>query len=174
MSTAGTLYLIDGSLYIFRSWHAVPPTFHDHEGAPVNAVYGFTRFLCDFLERVKPTHAVVAFDESLTSSFRNTIYPEYKANRELPPDELRKQFWYCKQVATALGLCVLSHAHYEADDLIGSALWGLRSHGFRGVIVSGVVESDATSLALEITHRPASAPVCSAVPVSSGSTPWAR
>jgi len=135
-STAGTLYLIDGSLYIFRSWHAVPPTFHDHEGAPVNAVYGFTRFLCDFLDRVKPTHAVVAFDESLTSSFRNTIYPEYKANRELPPEELRKQFWYCKEVATALGLCVLSHEHYEADDLIGSAVIGMRKHGFRSVVIS--------------------------------------
>jgi hypothetical protein len=80
-----TLHLIDASLYIFRAWHAVPMEFHDTQGAPVNAVYGFTRFLCDFLERAKPTHTVVAFDESLTSSFRNAIYPEYKANRELPP-----------------------------------------------------------------------------------------
>lgn len=136
MSAAGTLYLIDASLYVFRAWHAVPSNFHDHEGAPVNAVYGFTRFLCDFLERIKPTHAVVAFDESLTSSFRNTIYPHYKANRELPPDELRRQFVYCKQVATALGLCVLAHEHYEADDLIGSAVIGMRKHGFRSVVIS--------------------------------------
>ncbi|HEX4480416.1 MAG TPA: 5'-3' exonuclease H3TH domain-containing protein [Rudaea sp.] len=131
-----TLYLIDASLYVFRSWHAVPPTFHDHEGAPVNAVYGFARFLCDFLERAKPTHVAVAFDESLTSSFRNTIYPDYKANRELPPDELRRQFAYCKQVSAALGLCVLSHEHYEADDLIGSAMIGMRKHGFRSVVIS--------------------------------------
>lgn len=136
MSTSGTLYLIDGSLYVFRAWHSIPPQFHDHEGAPVNAVYGFTRFLCDFLEKTRPTHAVVAFDESLTSSFRNTIYPDYKANRELPPEELKRQFAYCKEIAAALGLCVLANAHYEADDLIGSAVVGMRKHGFRSVVVS--------------------------------------
>jgi len=131
-----TLHLIDASLYVFRAWHAVPSEFHDHDGAPVNAVYGFTRFLCDFLERAKPTHTVVAFDESLTSSFRNAIYPQYKANRELPPPELSIQFAYCKRVAAALGLCVLADAHYEADDLIGSAVTTSRAQGFRSVIVS--------------------------------------
>jgi 5'-3' exonuclease len=136
MSASGTLYLIDGSLYVFRAWHSITPNFLDHEGAPVNAVYGFTRFLCDFLEKTKPTHAVVAFDESLTSSFRNTIYPNYKANREMPPDELRRQFAYCKEIAHALGLCVLAHEHYEADDLIGSAVVGMRKHGFRSVVIS--------------------------------------
>ncbi len=131
-----TLHLIDASLYIFRAWHAVPMEFHDTQGAPVNAVYGFTRFLCDFLERAKPTHTVVAFDESLTSSFRNAIYPEYKANREMPPPELVAQFVYCKRICAALGLTVLADAHYEADDLIGSAVTALRVHGFRSVIVS--------------------------------------
>lgn len=131
-----TLHLIDASLYVFRAWHAVPANFHDADGAPVNAVYGFTRFLCDFLERAKPTHLVVAFDESLTSCFRNAIYPEYKANRELPPAELKTQFDYCKQVAAALGLCVLTDTQYEADDLIGSAVQTARTHEFRTVIVS--------------------------------------
>ncbi len=131
-----TLHLIDASLYIFRSWYAVPNQFHDQDGAPVNAVYGFTRFLCDFIERAQPTHAVVAFDESLTSSFRNGIYPEYKANRELPPEELKVQFDYCKQVAGSLGLCVLCDMQYEADDLIGSALHAGRRQGYRAVIVS--------------------------------------
>jgi DNA polymerase I len=131
-----TLHLIDASLYIFRAWHAVPSEFHDQEGAPVNAVYGFTRFLCDFLERARPTHAVVAFDESLTSSFRNAIYPEYKANREMPPAELSVQFAYCKRVAAALGLCVLADSQFEADDLIGSAVTAARLHGYRAVIVS--------------------------------------
>jgi DNA polymerase I len=131
-----TLHLIDASLYIFRSWHAVPAEFADQDGAPVNAVYGFTRFLCDFLERAQPTHAVVAFDESLTSSFRNAIYPDYKANRELPPAELSVQFAYCKRIAAALGLCVLADAQYEADDLIGSVVAASRAHGFRCVIIS--------------------------------------
>jgi 5'-3' exonuclease len=133
---ANTLHLIDASLYVFRSWYAVPPEFHDHEGKPINAVHGFTRFLCDFLERVRPTHVIVAFDESLTSSFRNGIYPEYKANRELPPQELTVQFDYCRRFAAALGLCVLADRHYEADDLIGSAVTVARKQGFRAVIVS--------------------------------------
>lgn len=130
------LHLIDASIYVFRAWHAVPAQFHDREGAPVNAVYGFVRFLCDFIERARPTHAVVAFDESLTSSFRNAIFPEYKANRELPPEELKLQFAYCKEVAGAFGLCVLSDVYYEADDLIGSAAATARAEGFRAVIVS--------------------------------------
>jgi len=131
-----TLHLIDASLYVFRAWHAVPAQFADVDGAPVNAVYGFTRFLCDFLERAAPTHAAVAFDESLTSSFRNAIYPLYKANRELPPAELTVQFDYCKRIAAALGLRVLTDHQYEADDLIGSAATAARAHGFRAVIIS--------------------------------------
>lgn len=131
-----TVHLIDASLYIFRAWHSMPPDFVDADGAPVNAVHGFTRFLCDFLERTQPTHIAVAFDESLTSSFRNAIYPAYKANRELPPTELKVQFDYCKRVAAAFGLCVLRDSQYEADDLIGSALTVARAHGMRSVIVS--------------------------------------
>ncbi|MBS0571346.1 MAG: exodeoxyribonuclease IX [Proteobacteria bacterium] len=131
-----TLHLIDASLYVFRAWHSMPPEFFDTDGAPVNAVHGFTRFLCDFLERAQPSHVVVAFDESLTSSFRNAIYPAYKANRELPPEELKVQFAYCKRMAAAIGLCVLADHEYEADDLIGSAVSVGRAHGMRSVIVS--------------------------------------
>lgn len=131
-----TLHLIDSSLYVFRAWHSLPNEFHDVDGAPVNAVQGFTRFLCDFLERARPTHVLAAFDESLVSSFRNAIYPEYKANRELPPPELKVQFNYCKQVAAALGVAVLADEQFEADDLIGSAVAVSRRENFRNVIVS--------------------------------------
>ncbi len=131
-----TIYLVDASLYVFRAWHSIAPEFFDADGAPVNAVYGFTRFICDFLEQAKPSHALIAFDESLTSSFRNAIYPEYKANRELPPEELKRQFTYCKEIATVLGCTTLSDPNYEADDLIGSVLTQFRAHGFRSVIVS--------------------------------------
>ncbi|AHX14325.1 exodeoxyribonuclease IX [Dyella jiangningensis] len=130
------VHLIDGSLYIFRAWHSMPDEFHDADGHPVNAVHGFTRFLCELLERVKPEHLAVAFDASLTTSFRNAIYPAYKANRELPPPDLERQFVLCREVAEALGIPVLIDHTYEADDLIGSALWSLRGHGFRSVIVS--------------------------------------
>lgn len=131
-----TIHLVDASLYVFRAWHSVPPEFFDVDGRPVNAVYGFTRFLLDFIERAQPSHVAVAFDESLTSSFRNAIYPEYKANRELPPEELKVQFTYCKRIAAALGLCVLTDLSYEADDLIGSVVHALRPQQFRAVIVS--------------------------------------
>ena len=129
-------YLVDASLYVFRAWHSIPSDFTDVEDQPVNAVHGFTRFLLDFLERAKPTHAAICFDESLTSSFRNAIYPHYKANRELPPAELVRQFAYCREVAKALGLTVLSDTSYEADDLIGSAVSELDRLDCSAVIVS--------------------------------------
>jgi DNA polymerase I len=90
----------------------------------------------DLLERERPRHIAVAFDEALDSCFRNALYPDYKANREAAPPELKRQFAYCKAFCTTIGLPVLAHAEYEADDLIGSALHAARGHGFRGVIVS--------------------------------------
>ncbi|RUL63928.1 exodeoxyribonuclease IX [Dyella dinghuensis] len=135
-SSRPTAHLIDGSLYVFRAWHSMPDEFHDAEGHPVNAVHGYTRFLCELLEREKPSHLAVAFDASLTTSFRNAIYPHYKANRELPPPDLERQFVQCRAVTEALGVRVMIDHTYEADDLIGSALWSLRGHGFRSVIVS--------------------------------------
>jgi len=135
-ASARTLYLLDASMYVFRAWHSMPDQFFDVDGAPVNAVHGFTRFLIEFVERTRPTHAVAAFDISLTSSFRNSIYPAYKANRDPAPPELKRQFEYCREIASALGFCVLADVAYEADDLIGSAQAALRAHGFRSVIVS--------------------------------------
>lgn len=136
--TAGhpSAHLIDGSLYVFRAWHSMPDEFVDAEGHPVNAVHGFTRFLCELLEKVRPRHVAVAFDASLTSSFRNAIYPPYKANRELPPPELERQFVLCRAVTEALGVAVMIDHSFEADDLIGSALWSMRGHGIHSVIVS--------------------------------------
>src|SRR5690606_16065184 len=130
------LYLVDASLYVFRAWHSMPDRFHDADGWPVNAVHGFARFLLELLERERPKHIVVAFDEALDSCCRNTLYPAYKANRDPAPPELKRQFAYCKALCDALGLVVLAHADYEADDLIGSALHLARAHGHRGVIVS--------------------------------------
>jgi len=131
-----TAHLIDGSLYICRAYFAPMPDIAGADGASVVAVHGFTRFLLDLLERTRPTHIAVAFDESLTTSFRNAIYPAYKAHREPAPPELMRQFALCKEVVAALGVAVLADAKYEADDLIGSALMALRMDGFRGVIVS--------------------------------------
>lgn len=131
-----TLYLIDASLYVFRAWHSMPPDFTDADGWPVNAVHGFARFLLELLERENPSHIAVAFDESLETSFRNELYPPYKANREPAPEELKRQFALCRRFAQALGLAVLRDSRYEADDLIGTLLARQRQAGFRGVVVS--------------------------------------
>ncbi|MCR6663042.1 MAG: exodeoxyribonuclease IX [Luteimonas sp.] len=130
------LYLVDASLYVFRAWHSMPDEFHDAEGWPTNAVHGFARFVLELLERERPRHIAIAFDEALDSCFRNTLYPQYKANRPPAPEELKRQFGHCKALCSALGLAVLAHGEYEADDLIGSALHRARPEGFRGVIVS--------------------------------------
>ncbi|WP_425503471.1 5'-3' exonuclease [Rhodanobacter panaciterrae] len=130
------VHLVDGSLYVFRAWHSMPDEFFDADGHPVNAVHGYTRFLCELLERAQPEHIAVAFDASLTSSFRNAIYPPYKANRELPPPDLERQFVQCRAVTEALGIHLMIDHSFEADDLIGSTVWNLRALGWRSVIVS--------------------------------------
>lgn len=136
MAVTPTVHLVDGSLYVCRAWFSQAPEVNDADGAPVHAVHGFTRFLLDLFERAQPTHVAVAFDESLTTSFRNAIYPEYKANRPPAPPDLLRQFAGCKEIAAALGATVLVDATYEADDLIGSAVATMRRAGFRSVIVS--------------------------------------
>jgi DNA polymerase-1 len=131
-----TAHLVDGSLYVFRAWHSMPNEFFDADGHPINAVHGYTRFLCELLERAQPEHIAVAFDASLTSSFRNAIYPAYKANRELPPPDLERQFVQCRAITEALGIHMMIDHSFEADDLIGSTVWNLRALGWRSVIVS--------------------------------------
>ncbi len=141
------LHLIDASLYVFRAWHSIPNEFHDVDGWPTNAVHGFARFLLELLERERPQHIAIAFDEALDSCFRHRLYPSYKANRDPAPEELRRQFAHCKALCSALGLNVLAHGEYEADDLIGSALHAARPAGFRGVIVSA--DKDLSQLLME-------------------------
>jgi len=132
-----TVYLIDASIYIFRAWFSIPDSMRGDSGRPVNAIYGFSRFLTEFVERSHATHVGVAFDESLTTSFRNEIYPQYKMNRELAPEELSNQFRLCRRVAEAAGLHCVSHERYEADDLIATMALKMREQGFRNVVVSG-------------------------------------
>ncbi len=130
------VYLVDSSMYVFRAWHSMPDEFRDADDWPVNAVHGFTRFVLELLERHRPLRMVFAFDAALDSNFRNAIYPAYKANREPAPEQLKRQFAYCQKICRALGFVVLSHEHYEADDLIGSALAHVRDLGHRGLILS--------------------------------------
>jgi 5'-3' exonuclease len=144
MSVTKTVYLVDASIYIFRAWFSVPDTMRGVDGQPVNAVYGFTRFLAEFAERSQASHVAITFDESLTTSFRNEIYPQYKMNRELPPAELKMQFELCRKVAEAAGFYCVSHDRYEADDLIATLCVRMREQGYRAAIVSG--DKDLTQL----------------------------
>lgn len=129
-------YLIDGSVYVFRAWFSMPDDMVDDDGNPVNALYGYCRFLGDFMERVKPDHVAVLFDESLTTSFRSEIYPDYKANRDPAPPELKRQFELCRQYTRELGLLECAHPTYEADDLIGTLVTEGRAAGLPSTIVS--------------------------------------
>ena len=136
--TSWMQYLIDASVYVFRAYYSMPDDMVDGDGNPINALYGFCRFLGDFIEQVNPEHVAVAFDESLTTSFRTTIYPEYKANRDPAPAELKRQFSQCRRYSEALGLMNCADPRYEADDLIGT----LVEHGRRNGRPSTIVTRD--------------------------------
>ncbi len=117
------LYLIDGSGYIFRAYHALPPLTRKSDGLPVGAVQGFCNMLWKLLKETraneKPTHLAVIFDES-SKTFRNDIYPEYKAHRPEPPADLRPQFGLIRQATKAFNVACVEQANYEADDLIAT------------------------------------------------------
>jgi 5'-3' exonuclease len=130
------IYLIDASIFIFRAWFSIPDSMTDPANNPVNAVYGYARFLSDFIEKVQPEHVAAAFDVSLTKSFRNEIYPEYKANREPAPPELKIQFNRCRDVTRVLGVSDFADTSFEADDLIGTLAAGMREAGHCVTVVS--------------------------------------
>src|SRR5690606_38536047 len=102
----------------------------------VNALHGFARFIGDLIESVGPTHIGVAFDASLVTSFRNEIYPPYKAHREPAPEDLKRQFELCRQVCEALGVATFASPHFEADDIIGTLAALARAAGENVVLVT--------------------------------------
>ena len=138
------VYLIDASVYIFRAYYSMPDTFYDAEGDPAHAVYGFASFLAEFLERHAPVHVAACFDESLTTSYRNQIYADYKANRDPPPPDLAKQLKICRDVTDAFGVTGFSSTTYEADDLIGTLAQAGREQGKRITIMTR--DKDLTQL----------------------------
>jgi 5'-3' exonuclease len=130
------IYLIDASVYVFRAYYSMPPDMTDRDGNPAHATFGFARFLGDLIERVKPQYLAVAFDESLTTSFRNQIYPAYKANRDPPPADLKLQFARCREFCLHAGVAAFSHAQYEADDIVGSLMARCRRDGLPATLVT--------------------------------------
>ncbi|MEQ1716920.1 MAG: 5'-3' exonuclease H3TH domain-containing protein, partial [Hyphomicrobium sp.] len=117
------VYLIDGSGYIFRAFHALPPLTRPSDGLPVGAVHGFCAMLWKLLRESKaneaPTHLAVIFDAG-RETFRNAIYPEYKAHRPPPPEELVPQFPLIRDAVKAFNVVSVELDGFEADDLIAT------------------------------------------------------
>jgi DNA polymerase-1 len=135
---SGVVYFIDASYFVFRAYHSMPPDMVDAEGNSTHALYGFARFISDLLEQVRPERMGVAFDISLRNeiSFRNGIYPAYKANRDSPPADLERQFALCREFCRHMGIAEYASSEYEADDIIGTLAARARAAGLRNVLVT--------------------------------------
>ena len=130
------IFLIDASVYVFRAYHSQLPDMVDGDGNPVHAVFGFARFLGDLMERIRPRYIGVAFDKRMTTSYRNRIYPAYKANREPTPAGLPRQFEYCRELCRHLGLAAFVDPQFEADDIIGTLSCLMRAEGVRSAFIT--------------------------------------
>ena len=128
------LILIDGSGFIFRAFHAIP-LMTDPSGTPVNAVYGFTNMMIKLIRDRVASHMAVIFDAG-RKTFRNEIYPAYKAHRPSPPEELIPQFSLVREASEILGLPTIEMAGWEADDLIASYAKAIVADGGKCTIIS--------------------------------------
>ena len=136
------LFLVDGSGYIFRAYHALPPLTRKSDGLPVGAVSGFCNMIWKLLSEardtsvgVTPTHLAVIFDHS-SQTFRKDLYPEYKANRSAPPEDLIPQFGLIREATRAFNLPCVELAGYEADDLIATYARQAEAAGAHTTIIS--------------------------------------
>jgi len=136
------LFLVDGSAYIFRAFHALPPLTRKSDGLPVGAVAGFCNMLWKLLQDardtdvgVTPTHFAVIFDYS-SQTFRKDLYPEYKANRSEPPEDLIPQFGLIREATKAFNLPCIEVEGYEADDIIATYARQAEAVGAHATIIS--------------------------------------
>ncbi|WP_375589929.1 DNA polymerase I [Hoeflea alexandrii] len=142
MKKGDHLFLVDGSGYIFRAYHALPPLTRKSDGLPVGAVSGFCNMLWKLLSEardtsvgVTPTHFAVIFDYS-SKTFRNELYPEYKANRSAPPEDLVPQFAVIREATRAFDLPCIEMEGFEADDLIATYARLAREAGADVTVIS--------------------------------------
>ncbi|ENZ80989.1 DNA polymerase I [Caulobacter vibrioides OR37] len=132
------LFLVDGSAYLFRAYHALPPLTRKSDGLPVGAVQGFCNMLWKLLRDMQgdtPTHLAVIWDHS-EKTFRNTLYDQYKAHRPPPPEDLIPQFPLVREATRAFGVPAIELPGYEADDLIAAYACKAREVGGEAIIVS--------------------------------------
>ncbi|AJE04258.1 DNA polymerase I [Geobacter pickeringii] len=135
MPAPRTLYLIDGSSYIYRAYFAIRH-LSSPKGFPTNALYGFTQMLLKVIKDRRPDHIAVVFDVGRTT-FRTELYPDYKANRSAMPDDLVPQIAPIKEMVRAFNIPVLELAGYEADDIIGTIARECEERGMEAVVVTG-------------------------------------
>jgi len=135
MSEGKKLFIIDGSSYIFRAFFGVP-NLSNSKGFPTNAVFGFLKMLKNTLSVYKPTHIVIALD-SKEETFRKKMFPEYKANREAMPDELKVQVPHIEELINAMNIPSIRVNGVEADDIIATYTKLAEKHGFTVDIISG-------------------------------------
>lgn len=135
MSIKETLYLVDGSSYIYRAYYAIRH-LSSPSGFPTNAIYGFVQMLLKLLKDYNPQHVAVVFDAGRTT-FRTEMYPEYKANRAAMPDDLRVQMEPIREVVRAFNIPTLELLGYEADDIIGALAGRFAAQGGKVVVVTG-------------------------------------
>ncbi|WOI57094.1 DNA polymerase I [Palleronia sp. LCG004] len=133
------LHLVDGSAFIFRAYHALPPLTRKSDGLPVGAVSGFVNMIWKMIEDNRgpdaPTHAAVVFDKG-SITFRNELYDQYKANREAMPEDLRPQIPLTRDATRAFNLACLEQEGFEADDIIATLAIRARDAGGRVTIIS--------------------------------------
>ena len=134
-ATATRLYLVDGSSYVFRAFHAIP-FLSTSKGVPTNAVYGFTTMLLKLIRDERPSHVAIVFDAP-GETFRDELFADYKANRGALPDELAPQLPLVRRLVAALAIAVIEERGVEADDVIGTLATQFAAVGTDVVIVTG-------------------------------------
>jgi len=129
------VYVVDAMNYIFRAYHSLPDNITSPDGLLTNAVLGYLRTLLRIIKERKPDYMAAAFEKD--TSFRNTLFAAYKANRKQPPEELEAQFEYCRRITQAIGVACVEVDNYEADDVIGTIAARMSAIGYRVVVVTG-------------------------------------
>jgi DNA polymerase I len=129
------VYVIDAMNYIFRAYHGLPDNITSPNGMLTNAILGYLRTLLRIIKERKPVYMAAAFEGG--TSFRNSIFSDYKANRTQPPANLEAQFDYCRKITTAIGVACIEADDYEADDVIGTIATRMSSEGHPVVVVTG-------------------------------------
>ena len=142
------VYVIDAMNYIFRAYHPLPDNIVSPSGMLTNAVLGYLRTLLRIIRERKPEYMAAAFEGD--TSFRNSMFAAYKANRKEPPDDLEAQFEYCRKITEAIGVACFEARDYEADDVIGTIAVRMSALGYPVVVVTG--DKDMSQLVCANVH----------------------